>query len=394
LPSVTPTYYVLFTFCTLVTSTILYQGFKASAAQIITIVFGFLVICTGIFILQMSRIDPRKLKNVDRRTTILLQAAREEIKPTNGSLGACGSTDTDGEGEVTDIEKKIEMTEDPGMDAVAGRFGGVGGTVVRARRRATIAGTRRRGTRKRSGTATSGMSTMTTRSEGMDSVRARQLQREWLDEKNTRKANGVEVGENEVEGTSSSEMTHVAGMPVTSGLAKGNGHPHVGGFPVSSEQTAQFMSSEQLTISPTASPQLRAGTSSDADLRRTPSVRFQDQQPQTQARPMSSSSSASNAHGTPSILVPSRPSTAVTHNRSHSNTSSMSIPDISHHLRSHPSPPVPPIPSAFLAAASRSSIDQILSPGDVSGHGGNGSNGDPTRPSVSQENTTNTGVGS
>ena len=55
---------LLVTFCTLVTSVILYQGLKASARVIITIVLAFLVICTGITVLQMSKVDPRKLNNV------------------------------------------------------------------------------------------------------------------------------------------------------------------------------------------------------------------------------------------------------------------------------------------------------------------------------------------
>ncbi|KAI5480127.1 hypothetical protein MNV49_001787 [Pseudohyphozyma bogoriensis] len=41
---VIPIYYVLFTTCTLVTSAILYQGFKASAIEVFTVVMGFLVI--------------------------------------------------------------------------------------------------------------------------------------------------------------------------------------------------------------------------------------------------------------------------------------------------------------------------------------------------------------
>ena len=74
------------TFCTLVTSVvrtvvcsfkwyaqltehiaqILYQGLKASASQIITVVLAFSVICTGIIILQMTKVDPRSLNNVRR----------------------------------------------------------------------------------------------------------------------------------------------------------------------------------------------------------------------------------------------------------------------------------------------------------------------------------------
>ncbi|KAI0756266.1 magnesium transporter, partial [Daedaleopsis nitida] len=52
------------TFCTLVTSVILYQGLKASASQIITVVLAFAVICTGIIILQMTKVDPRSLENM------------------------------------------------------------------------------------------------------------------------------------------------------------------------------------------------------------------------------------------------------------------------------------------------------------------------------------------
>jgi len=89
----------LVTFCTLVTSVILYQGLKASARIIVTVVLAFLVICTGITILQMSKVDPRKLPNVrrlslvfiiirltlfykvDQHTTLLLEVAKQEPSP-------------------------------------------------------------------------------------------------------------------------------------------------------------------------------------------------------------------------------------------------------------------------------------------------------------------------
>jgi len=67
---VTPTYYVCFTFCMLLTSVILYQGLKASTTKIITIVFGFFVIYTGIFILQMSKVNPCQLMNLNRYMTL------------------------------------------------------------------------------------------------------------------------------------------------------------------------------------------------------------------------------------------------------------------------------------------------------------------------------------
>ncbi|KAG8813099.1 hypothetical protein FRC17_001679 [Serendipita sp. 399] len=116
---VTPTYYVLFTSATLVTSIILFQGLKAPVPTIITLVMGFITICLGITLLQMSKVDPTTLK-LDRRSTILLQAAK---RPTELQ------------------EKSITGFEDPGMDALRGGFGTVG-SIIRARsmRKSIIAG--------------------------------------------------------------------------------------------------------------------------------------------------------------------------------------------------------------------------------------------------------------
>lgn len=105
---VTPMYYVLFTGSTLITSVILYQGFKATAVDIVTVVMGFLVIVAGITLLQLSKVDPTKIsQKLDRRSTILLSAARAEVH-------------RDG-----DAEKDLEA-EDPGMDALRGTFGAIG----------------------------------------------------------------------------------------------------------------------------------------------------------------------------------------------------------------------------------------------------------------------------
>ncbi|KAI0521425.1 magnesium transporter NIPA-domain-containing protein [Xylaria bambusicola] len=52
---VTPTYYVYFTSTTIITSAVLFRGFKGTAVQIITVVFGFLVICSGVVLLQLSK---------------------------------------------------------------------------------------------------------------------------------------------------------------------------------------------------------------------------------------------------------------------------------------------------------------------------------------------------
>ncbi|KAI9848464.1 MAG: hypothetical protein M1837_000259 [Sclerophora amabilis] len=52
---VTPTYYVYFTSATIVSSAILFRGFKGSPSSIATVVMGFLQICTGVILLQLSK---------------------------------------------------------------------------------------------------------------------------------------------------------------------------------------------------------------------------------------------------------------------------------------------------------------------------------------------------
>ncbi|KAF3767259.1 DUF803-domain-containing protein, partial [Cryphonectria parasitica EP155] len=52
---VTPTYYVYFTSTTIITSAVLFQGFKGTVTSIVTVVLGFLVICSGVVLLQLSK---------------------------------------------------------------------------------------------------------------------------------------------------------------------------------------------------------------------------------------------------------------------------------------------------------------------------------------------------
>ncbi|KAI9054940.1 hypothetical protein LZ554_002083 [Drepanopeziza brunnea f. sp. 'monogermtubi'] len=52
---VTPTYYVIFTSCTIVTSIILFRGFKGSPTSIVTVILGFFTICAGVVLLQLSK---------------------------------------------------------------------------------------------------------------------------------------------------------------------------------------------------------------------------------------------------------------------------------------------------------------------------------------------------
>ncbi|KAJ1301885.1 hypothetical protein OPQ81_000725 [Rhizoctonia solani] len=163
---VTPTYYVIFTFCTLVTSIILYQGLHATVTQILTVVLGFLMICTGITILQMSKVDPRKLQNLDKRTTLLLAAAREQVDHPHSRAPSRARSSL----QMGDPEKQEAMdegwdvcslaeTEEPGLDSLRGGGFGAVGTVVRARRRSTIA-------RERRGTVTSQHSRFSQSSRG------------------------------------------------------------------------------------------------------------------------------------------------------------------------------------------------------------------------------------
>lgn len=75
---------------------------------------GFLVICVGITILQLSKIDPTQLKvpGLDRRSTMLLQAARSNTAGVD--------------------EKNLMAVEDPGIDTLRGSFGTMG-SIIRAR---------------------------------------------------------------------------------------------------------------------------------------------------------------------------------------------------------------------------------------------------------------------
>ncbi|OQE41807.1 hypothetical protein PENCOP_c004G07098 [Penicillium coprophilum] len=52
---VTPTYYVMFTSATIITSAILFKGFKGTGIQIATVIIGFLQICAGVVLLQLSK---------------------------------------------------------------------------------------------------------------------------------------------------------------------------------------------------------------------------------------------------------------------------------------------------------------------------------------------------
>jgi hypothetical protein len=52
---VTPTYYVYFTSATIVTSAILFRGFGGSTVGIVSVIMGFLTICSGVVLLQLAK---------------------------------------------------------------------------------------------------------------------------------------------------------------------------------------------------------------------------------------------------------------------------------------------------------------------------------------------------
>ncbi|KAF9241803.1 magnesium transporter NIPA-domain-containing protein [Melanogaster broomeanus] len=96
-------------FCSMVTTIVLFQGLSAPASQILTLVLAFLTICVGITILQMSKVDPTKLTS---------------LGPTPATYSYPGD-----DGDVEGGEKNSWEVEDPGIEALRGTFG----SIMRAR---------------------------------------------------------------------------------------------------------------------------------------------------------------------------------------------------------------------------------------------------------------------
>ena len=69
-PSVNPLYYVTFTTATLCASFILFSGFNTTdAINTISLICGFLVTFTGVYLLNLSRTDPSGTKSLAPRRT-------------------------------------------------------------------------------------------------------------------------------------------------------------------------------------------------------------------------------------------------------------------------------------------------------------------------------------
>lgn len=86
---VTPTYYVTFTSTTIITSAILYQGFHASVVAILTVCFGFLVICGGVLLLQTSKpVVPLHVPGASSSGILGGTITYEDIEPTAADMRA------------------------------------------------------------------------------------------------------------------------------------------------------------------------------------------------------------------------------------------------------------------------------------------------------------------
>lgn len=133
------TYYVLFTFASLVSTIILFKGLDAPATGIASIVCAFITICIGITILQLSKLDPKSLAKqpgVDRRTTLLLKASRSHVRPNHDHLNHDPERDDHLDPEMTQTSHAHEDTDaliaDPGPETIRGGLGVVG-SIIRAR---------------------------------------------------------------------------------------------------------------------------------------------------------------------------------------------------------------------------------------------------------------------
>lgn len=68
--SVNPLYYVTFTTCTLVASCLLFQGFNTtSTVNTVSLLCGFLIIFSGVYLLNLSREDPNGNQSLGSRFT-------------------------------------------------------------------------------------------------------------------------------------------------------------------------------------------------------------------------------------------------------------------------------------------------------------------------------------
>ncbi|KAI9302319.1 magnesium transporter NIPA-domain-containing protein [Cunninghamella echinulata] len=111
---VTPTYYVIFTTMTILSSTILYQGFNASGTDIASCVLGFICICSGVALLHHSSAAPKnRSSSIGSKEDIELGYNHHQEKPkglfssfTPSSIGRKNSLFS-----MFDKESKLELQD-------------------------------------------------------------------------------------------------------------------------------------------------------------------------------------------------------------------------------------------------------------------------------------------
>lgn len=111
--SVNPLYYVTFTTATLCASFILFRGFNTTdAVNTISLLSGFLVIFTGVYLLNLSRGDPNGRKylrgkgedgiptdgitGLQTRASMQTRRSGEGCRTSNGSVGFSSRGDREG----------------------------------------------------------------------------------------------------------------------------------------------------------------------------------------------------------------------------------------------------------------------------------------------------------
>ncbi|KAF3770069.1 hypothetical protein M406DRAFT_271110 [Cryphonectria parasitica EP155] len=134
---VNPLYYVTFTTATLCASFILFNGFNTSdPVNTLSLLCGFLVTFTGVYLLNLSRRDPNGFKMISGRggndaigTDMVSQIQTRMSMEARRSFGTRGSTDREGQGLIRAYDEEAaaefgltDLTEDSDDEGSSGRM--------------------------------------------------------------------------------------------------------------------------------------------------------------------------------------------------------------------------------------------------------------------------------
>ncbi|KAH9906462.1 DUF803 domain membrane protein [Xylariomycetidae sp. FL2044] len=131
---VNPLYYVTFTTATLCASFILFSGFNTTdSVNTLSLLCGFLVTFTGVYLLNLSRRDPNGMKmlagqasDVGGTDMVSSITTRLSMQARRSSVGSRGHTDRDGLMRAYDEEQTVgltDLTEDSEDDSSSRRTG-------------------------------------------------------------------------------------------------------------------------------------------------------------------------------------------------------------------------------------------------------------------------------